>query len=600
MGAPGRCQRWSILVALAPLLMAHSDEPPVEASGAPPEDLEVYAFQATARAQLLPGRRAKSQAGDYVIGNRLVRFVIGGTRLIPGFPSFAGYLLDAGRVGKPGDLLGASTVVIESPKNRSQVHYRKVEVLSDGRGKDSAALRATGQTERWPEVKVTTEYRLGAVDEHLVITTTLENQGSRRLKSLRLGDYLKWTNSRTFFAGKGFRLRQKSHKGGWIGRSGAGSSFAWFVPDGDLVSVVLTSHQGSRYNSAMRIYVKTVSLGPGENASFTRSLAVGQGDIADVARVVFSVRGRDAVRVSGRVTEEGTGHALPGVRVRAYSPKGKRLASEANVGQDGRFEMWLRPGQYKLVAWEWGRNDSAPVPVTVANQEIAGLSLKMRPPGRVDFEVRDARDGGLLPAKLIFYGKGRTRAPKFVPEREDRQFDNVVYTHLGRGVRNIPPGKYRVLVTRGPEYTIDEHDIWVRSGKTVPVRARLERVVDTKGFISCDFHIHSVNSQDSLVGLEDRVRSLVGENVEFAVPTDHNHVTDYRPVIAALGVGRYVASVPGDEITTSGFVMGHFNVFPILPEVGTPGTERSPITAAARPRSSPRSEPGPENRGSSR
>jgi hypothetical protein len=103
------------------------------------------------------------------------------------------------------------------------------------------------------------------------------------------------------------------------------------------------------------------------------------------------------------------------------------------------------------------------------------------------------------------------------------------------------------------------------------LRAKLDRVVDTKGFIACDFHIHSLNSQDSLVGLEDRVRSLVAENVEFAVPTDHNHVTDYRPIIAALGVGRFLASVPGDEVTSSGFILGHFNVFPILPEVGTPG-----------------------------
>src|SRR5207237_551583 len=142
-------------------------------------------------------------------------------------------------------------------------------------------------------------------------------------------------------------------------------------------------------------------------------------------------------------------------------------------------------------------------------------------PGRVYFGVGDRRSGRPLPARAIFRGIGGTRAPNFVPEREDRQFDNVVYTHDGRSLRNIPPGRYSVLVTRGPEYTVDEHEVTVRSGRVASFFAKIDRVVDTKGYIACDFHLHSVNSQDSLVGLRDRVRSLVAENVELAVPTDH-------------------------------------------------------------------------------
>jgi hypothetical protein len=553
---------------LYPLLAAHSETPPLPTPDPAQEDRVVYAYAARSLSELRPGRRSKAQAGDFVIGNRLVRFVVGGLHSAPGFYNFTGYLLDAGRAGRPGDLLGAAVPVLESRGLREQPRYRKVEVVSDGRD-GPALVRATGDTRHWPSLKVTTEYQLGAWDEHLVIKTTLENSGAKL--RLKLGDYVKWTNSNTFFPGKGFRLRRKSHSSDWVARRGSGSSFGWFVSQGKLVSLVLTSHQGSRYNSAMRIYVKSVKIPTGEKATYTRNLAVGQGDVADVARVVFQVRGESATKISGTVTGVKSGKPLAGVRVRAYTPRGRALVTEADTDKDGRFEMLLHPGKYRLVAWEWGRSDSAPLSLEVGKEEQRGLSLRLRPPGRVSLEVRSEIGGELLPARLIFLGKGRTKTPKFVPEREDRQVDNVIYTHTGRGTRNVPPGDYHVIVTRGPEYTLSEHEVRVRSGETTSIVARLARVVDTNGFIACDFHLHSVNSQDSLVGLEDRIRSLVSENIEFAVPTDHNHVTDYRPIIQELGLRRFISSIPGSEVTTDGFVLGHFNVFPLEPEAGTPG-----------------------------
>jgi hypothetical protein len=551
------------------MLAGHTEVPPPDVAEGPP-DHEVYAYAARSREELLPGRRSKARRGDFVVGNRLVRFVVGGLRNEPGFPNFTGYLLDAGRVGKPGDLLGAATLMLELRSVRVTARYRTVEVASDGRD-GTAVVRATGDTWRWPWLKVVTQYRLGSWDEHLTIETTLESSGSRRLVSLGLGDYLRWTNAATFFPGKGFRLRKKRHASGWIARRGVGTSFAWFVRAGKIASAVLTSHQGSRYNTAMRIFVKRVNLAPGKKVSYTRFLAVGQGEIADAARIAYAVRGEKAQAVTGQVIGQRSKRPLPGVRVRAYSPRGRKLVSEAATDAKGAFELHLPEGKYRLVAWEWGRADSAPAAVRVGDKPVSGVVLAMRPPGRVYFEVRDEKSGDLLPARAIFRGLGRTREPKFVPAREDRQFDNVLYTHNGRLLRNVPQGRYRVLVTRGPEYTVDEREVQVKSGQVASFFVKIARVVDTRGYIACDFHLHSVNSQDSLVGLRERVTSLVSENVELAVPTDHNHVTDYRPIIGALGVAKFIAAVPGDEVTTQGFRLGHFNVFPVMPEAGTPG-----------------------------
>lgn len=555
--------------ALYPLLSAHSPLPRVEVSDAAPDDRAVYAFVGTRRAELLAGRRAKIQTGDLVLGNRLVRFVIGGHHPVPGFPNFTGYLLDAGRVGKLGDLLGAATLVVDTGRGRLTASYDRVEVVSDG--KDGVArVRASGYAAGRPSVRIVTEYSLREWAEHLTIETTLENRSDKAIRSARVGDYVRWTNASTFFPGKGYRLRKSQHSAGWIARRGRGSSFAWFVERGKIATTVLTSHQGSRYNTAMKIFVKRVKLPARGKVTYRRHLAVGQGDLADVARIVYEARAQPVVRVEGTVRGKRSGRGLEGVRVRAYSPRGRELISEAETTRAGRFELWLPPDKYRIVAWQWGRPDAA-LPVRRIDKAPPPIEITMSAPGRVEYEVRDEVSGELLPARLIFLGQGRTKNPKFVPQREDRQFDNVAYTHTGKGERNLPSGRYRVLVTRGPEYTLRELPVVIRAGETIPIKTTLKRVVDTHGYIAADFHIHSVNSQDSLVGLEDRVRSLVAENVEFAVPTDHNYVTDYRPFINAMGVKKWIASVPGNEVTTDGVRLGHFNVYPVDPEAGTPG-----------------------------
>src|SRR4051812_9235469 len=124
------------------------------------------------------------------------------------------------------------------------------------------------------------------------------------------------------------------------------------------------------------------------------------------------------------------------------------------------------------------------------------------------------------------------------------------------------------MITRGFEYTAFEKEIAIVANQTVTVRAALDRVVNTKGWIAADLHLHALPSMDAPALLVDRVRSLAAAGIEAAVATDHNVVTDYRPAIQALGLGAEVASIIGDEVTTKDLAFGHFNVFPL--EAGSP------------------------------
>ena len=51
----------------------------------------------------------------------------------------------------------------------------------------------------------------------------------------------------------------------------------------------------------------------------------------------------------------------------------------------------------------------------------------------------------------------------------------------------IPPGRYRVIVTRGIEFSHLVREVRVAPGEVVNVTGQLERIVDTRGWVSADY-----------------------------------------------------------------------------------------------------------------
>jgi hypothetical protein len=103
-------------------------------------------------------------------------------------------------------------------------------------------------------------------------------------------------------------------------------------------------------------------------------------------------------------------------------------------------------------------------------------------------------------------------------------------------------------------------DVTSVAGATTNVSAQIARVLDTVGFISSDYHVHMVNSPDSRVALRTRALSFAAEGVENVVATDHDAITDLTPTITANGLGSFLGSTIGEEITS--FDYGHFNAYP--------------------------------------
>src|SRR5262249_19644423 len=133
--------------------------------------------------------------------------------------------------------------------------------------------------------------------------------------------------------------------------------------------------------------------------------------------------------------------------------------------------------------------------------------------------------------------------------------------HGTSGTAPLEPGSYQVVVSHGPEFSIDPQNVTITAGMTTTVNAQVARVVDSSGFVASDFHVHSIESPDSAVARKDRVITMLAEGVDFFTPSDHDIRTDYAPDVAALGASSLISTAVDAEITT--FDYGHFNAWPV-------------------------------------
>lgn len=144
----------------------------------------------------------------------------------------------------------------------------------------------------------------------------------------------------------------------------------------------------------------------------------------------------------------------------------------------------------------------------------------------------------------------------------------VIYTATGHAFFGVTPGRYRIYAGRGFEYSIAQTDFTIQKGQHLKRTLQLEREVDTKGWIACDTHVHTVtHSGHGDCTLLERLVTLAGEGIELPIATDHNTQIDYTADSQALGTSQWFTPVVGNEVTTK---RGHFNIFPTSADAARP------------------------------
>lgn len=298
-----------------------------------------------------------------------------------------------------------------------------------------------------------------------------------------------------------------------------------------------------------------VELSPGEERRFAIAVAVAASPLE--AYGILASLGRKAGRVAGTAADPG---GAPAVRARVLvEVQGKKLPAYPDV--QGNFQFQLPVGPYDAQAVDIGREET---PATrrsfaVAAGRATRLDFKLPPASEVEFDIRD-QAGKPSPCKVQFIGRNGTATPDLGSPARAHGCDHQYHSHDGRFTQQLPPGTYLVRVTRGPEFDMLEKTVEVRPGQSVKVGGTLKRTVDTRGWISTDYHSHSTPSGDNYCNTDDRIINLVAEHIEFAPATEHNRIYDWQPHIERLGLTQHIKTIIGLEHTGSG---QHFNAFPL-------------------------------------
>ncbi len=357
----------------------------------------------------------------------------------------------------------------------------------------------------------------------------------------------------------------------WLASVGDGVSYGMVAVEGDLFVPLFTSSQTTLVGgSAQGDPEADDRFRDGDIYTYERWFFIGHGDAGSILDQIITTRGTPHGVVRGRVTEQSTGLALSGVDVFVFEPGAEypinqwrtdvRLDDEL---PDGSFAGRLPVGTWELLVHERGRPDGERVTITVDADAELDLALFAPQPGLLSFTLTD-ETGQAVPGKITFIrADGETdRHPELGDGFIAGDPEAVVFPLYGRGEVMLPDGEYIAIASRGLEYEIDERGPFVIDGsRTQHLDFIVERSVMTEGWVSADFHVHSNPSHDSGVTLEDRVRSMACEGVEFFSSTDHDVITDFAPTVQALGMGPFVQTAVGVETTT--VELGHYLTFPL-------------------------------------
>lgn len=596
------------------LLACHRGEK--DSTSSPPLDLteilaadEARAGVVTDTAALFGGISAEGQAGDLKIYNDRVQFVIQGVREGSYYASYGGGLIDADRVrdaGQPGrDLIDEAMPMAGFGRIASAT---KVEVVADGSDGEAAVVRATAKGAPFMllvgalesedavpdrDVDLVTDYRLEPGSALLEVTTRVtwnDEDGSALsgdiiMVSLDVVD--------PWLPGRGFDGETPDTLA-WVGGMSRDNELSLAIfPDGDSFATSALTDTLQELAPGLTAMAGSFPVTDGTSYSWTRFIGVGR-DLATLTDTWYPTQGIATEPFTGTVMSGGA--PLAGARVHlldadglpvtvAVSDETGAWTATAPVGQvtqavaSGRGHAehadiapgagWYGPyaaSEPEATTLASIADGATPIPMadgygfsaTTAITTGASATVELTPPGWISVDTGD----GLPAAVRVSFSDGDPARgdEALVPERPGG-LAALGWTPDGAVTLPVEPGDYEVLVHRGVRHELHQETVTVASGETVSITAPLAEAYALDGVWRIDPHSHASPSGDGEIPMEHRLLVQAAQGVDIHVGTDHDHVADYRVLLAPLGLDGVFTSVVADEV--SPVLRGHFNAYPL-------------------------------------
>ncbi len=430
----------------------------VSCSKAPPP---ASAVRTTSRSELIGGKRALGEIGDYKLSNGIIHALIQDVGFSRGFGAFGGSLIDidlvrAGKSSSTQGPVGNDYFTEMFPAFFLQaVEPTRVEVSADGSDGKAAIIKVSGEGGDFlslvnsindlliPPVKTqySVEYILEPGKQYLKIVVTLTNVDTREAQfplAIPFGFItLLGEGQRLFVPGEGgfdlrFFLEDVVYKRESKLEALPGAVSSMWATEGSGVSYALaasprgagymatnpTFYPGARPDSLFIPVAYSSFLGsfwakppnaipPGRSFAYSAYLSVGTGDVASAQKVIFAIDDEQGGRkptpvatISGRVTEAGTGNRLGGVSVVLQDERGNFQTQARTLEGSGIFTAQVPVGlKYRAIATDSIRPTVTSEGYADLDGGTAELNLTMARPATLEVNVRDDK-GRALPAKI--------------------------------------------------------------------------------------------------------------------------------------------------------------------------------------------------------